>query len=140
MTPSNYAFDLLAVPLDQALTIAFAGAPGGKAECWIDEPPTDAREAAERPLARPHLRRLVLAWNASSSSTKDWHPFPAPVGVETAVAFVRDWLGALPREAAGRCPDIDGDVERSWRIYNTSPDMWSSAFVAIELAWAEYHK
>lgn len=125
----NFGFDITSDShLEEALKIAFKGAPGGKATHFRIEPPISADDG---------YPRLVLGWN---EKMKDSQPLIHTLTAESSVALIEGWLRD---QQYGSQPDHDGDNGRGWRVYNES---WGHvghdryAFVAIEPAWAMYGK
>jgi hypothetical protein len=120
--PDNYHFDLTGVDLETCMKIAFANAPGNKAEAWKTE--------EEGTI-------LILCWSNASSNC---NPLPAPMNAEDAVAFVRSWLRSVPYPPR---PMHDGDNRPGHRVYN---EQWGHVrgghydFVAIEPTWLMYGK
>lgn len=126
----NFHFDVTSNShLAEIITIAFDGAPGGRAESYR----VDQGEGAGRPA------RLVLGW---SEKMRGALPLPFNLRVDDASAFqfVDAWLR---EQKLDNEPDHDGDNGRAFRIYNES---WgkvggdSYSFVAIEPAWAMFGK
>ena len=77
---------------------------------------------------------MILYWARSEDSIL----LPYEMNMGQAAAFVWGWL---QKADYGKEPDIDGDCERGWRIYN---ELWGHvsgdyhAFLAIKPEWSLY--
>lgn len=108
--------------MDEALKIAFKGAPGGKATHW-----------------RENKNRLEFAW--TDPEKPDWVPFISPVTAEEIKPYIVGWL--RDKAVYGPQPDHDGDNGKGWHMWTES---WGhigydyEVFFAIEPVWAMYGK
>lgn len=117
----NFHIDLTSQgDLTKAMEIAFAGAPGGKAEAY-----------------RINDKGLVFYWHSDAGTTS----LPFKLDAAGAADFARRWLA---EQDYGPEPNHDGDNGRGWRLYNESwgrvDDCGSYSFVAVKPEWAMYGK
>lgn len=80
---------------------------------------------------------LMLLWTESKGAV----PLAFPMKIEDAIPFVKGWLSNAGDP--GQAHDIDGDLDRGWRVFTES---WghvagcSYAIVGVQACWAMYGK
>lgn len=161
----NFTIDITAEgneALTKALEIAFAhNAPGGKATHYsvvkltpqtryyankvMDHLPENLKDAPGLHIHhcsdykqddKGHLT-LMLLWSESKGSV----PLPYPMKIADAVPFVKGWL--INAGDPGEEPDIDGSLDRGWRVFT---EAWghvagcSCAVVGVQARYAMYGK
>jgi hypothetical protein len=122
MTGDNFHIDITHDgDIADAMRIAFAGAPGGKAEAYIVD----------------DNKGLVFFWSKDENKSIN---LPFKLDASGAADFAKRWLA---EQDYGPQLDHDGDNCKGWRLYNESwgrVEGYTYGFVAVQPAWAMYGK
>ena len=123
--PDNFHFDMQGVPLALALPVALAD--NRTVVAW--------REIITRASDEPD--RLTFYWSGSHAHV---NPFPVEMDAQALTPVIEAWLKTAE---PGLEPDIDGSIEKGWRIYKPTRSLADDSFYVVfcvEPVWLEYHK